>query len=51
MLGRKGALGRISKDMGKLSPEERASAGKLLNAAKQALETAFEAKKADSMKR
>jgi phenylalanyl-tRNA synthetase alpha chain len=41
-LGRKGALAQISKDMGKLAPEERARAGKLLNAAKQAIEEAFE---------
>jgi phenylalanyl-tRNA synthetase alpha chain len=41
-LGRKGTLAQISKEMGKLAPEERAAAGKLLNAAKQALEEAFE---------
>ena len=44
-LGRKGALAQISKEMGKLAPEERARAGKLLNAAKQALEGAFERRK------
>jgi phenylalanyl-tRNA synthetase alpha chain len=44
-LGRKGALAQISKEMGKLAPEERARAGKLLNAAKQALEEAFEGRK------
>ena len=44
-LGRKGALAQISKEMGKLAPEDRASAGKLLNAAKQALEEAFERRK------
>jgi len=44
-LGRKGTLAQISKEMGKLVPEERASAGKLLNAAKQALEEAFERRK------
>jgi phenylalanyl-tRNA synthetase alpha chain len=44
VLGRKGALAGFSKEMGKLSPEERAGAGKLLNAAKQSLESAFEAK-------
>jgi phenylalanyl-tRNA synthetase alpha chain len=32
----------VSKDLGKLSPEERARAGKLLNAAKQSLEAAIE---------
>ncbi len=46
VLGRKGSLTQISKDMGKLSPEERASTGKLLNGAKQELEGAFETKKA-----
>jgi len=45
-LGRKGALAQISKEMGKLAPEERARAGKLLNAAKQTLEEAFERQKA-----
>src|SRR5690348_8251651 len=46
-LGRKGALAQISKDMGKLTPEERARAGKLLNAAKQGLEEALERRKAE----
>src|SRR3954469_2174864 len=46
VLGRKGTLAQVSKDMGKLTPEERASLGKLLNAAKQSLEGAMEAKKA-----
>jgi len=45
VLGRKGILSHISKDMGKLAPEERARAGKLLNAAKQAIEGAFERRK------
>jgi phenylalanyl-tRNA synthetase alpha chain len=45
VLGRKGLLGQISKDMGKLAPEERARVGKLLNAAKQALEEAFDRRK------
>jgi phenylalanyl-tRNA synthetase alpha chain len=44
-LGRKGTLAQISKEMGRLAPEERARAGKLLNAAKQALEEAFERRK------
>ena len=44
-LGRKGALAQISTEMGKLTPEERARAGKLLNTAKQALEEAFERRK------
>lgn len=46
VLGRKGILAQISKEMGKLSPEGRASVGKLLNAAKQTLEAAFDTKKA-----
>jgi phenylalanyl-tRNA synthetase alpha chain len=45
VLGRKGALAQISKDMVGLAPEERAGAGKLLNAAKQKLEEAFERRK------
>jgi len=44
-LGRKGSLAQISKDFGKLTPEERAAAGKALNAAKQAVEGALEARK------
>ena len=44
-LGRKGTLAQISKDFGKLSPDERARVGKLLNSVKQDLETAYEAKK------
>lgn len=46
VLGRKGALANVSKDMGKLTPEQRAAVGKLLNAAKQSLEAALDAKKA-----
>ena len=45
VLGRKGTLGQFSKEFGKLAPEERAVAGKALNAAKEALESAFEARK------
>ena len=45
-LGRKGTLAQISKEFGKLAPEERSSAGKLLNSVKQSLETALESKKA-----
>src|SRR6202171_4495282 len=45
ILGRKGALSHISREMGKLAPEERARAGKLLNEAKQAVEEAFERRK------
>ncbi|MFN0101473.1 MAG: phenylalanine--tRNA ligase subunit alpha [Bryobacteraceae bacterium] len=46
VLGRKGALTAVSKDMGKLTQEQRAAVGKLLNAARHALEAAFDAKKA-----
>ena len=45
VLGRKGALANISKDMGKLSPEQKTSIGKLLNGAKQSLEFALDSKK------
>jgi len=45
VLGRKGALTIASKDMGKLTPDERAAFGKLLNGAKQTLEQAYEARK------
>src|SRR5436190_7255746 len=45
VLGRKGALAQISKEMGKLAPEDRARIGKLLNGAKQALESALDEKK------
>src|SRR5512133_3904466 len=44
VLGRKGSLAQISKEMGKIPPEGRAGAGKLLNAAKQAIEAALEAR-------
>ncbi|MCS6954085.1 MAG: phenylalanine--tRNA ligase subunit alpha [Bryobacterales bacterium] len=44
-LGRKGALGHISKELGKLPPEERARVGRLLNAVKQCLEESFEARR------
>ncbi len=45
VLGRKGSLAQISKEFGKLTPDERAGAGKALNAAKQSLESAFETRK------
>lgn len=45
-LGRKGALAAIGKDMGKLTPEQRAAVGKRLNALKQDLETRFDTRKA-----
>ena len=41
-LGRKGFLSNVSKEFGKLAPEERARAGKRLNEAKQAIEAALE---------
>src|ERR1700694_5466363 len=45
VLGRKeGALTQMMKEMGKLPPEERKSAGKLINAAKQKLEEALASK-------
>lgn len=44
VLGRKGTLAQISKEMGKVPPAERASIGKLLNDVKQALESALDAK-------
>ena len=45
VLGRKGSLAQVSKDMGKVPAGERAAVGRFLNAAKEALEAAFEAKK------
>ena len=45
-LGRKGTLAQISKQLGGLPAEERARVGKLLNAVKQALEEALQARKA-----
>ncbi len=44
ILGRKGALALVSKDMGKLAPADRARIGKLLNAAKQQIESAMESR-------
>jgi phenylalanyl-tRNA synthetase alpha chain len=44
VLGRKGALAQISKEMGKVAPEQRGTIGKLLNAVKQELEAALETK-------
>jgi phenylalanyl-tRNA synthetase alpha chain len=46
ILGRKGALAAFGKEMGKLTPDERAAVGKSLNAAKQALEADWEARRA-----
>jgi phenylalanyl-tRNA synthetase alpha chain len=45
VLGRKGSLALAGKDMGKLAPEDRARVGKLLNAVKQEIEAAFEARR------
>ena len=45
VLGRKGALAQVSKQFGKLAPEERAALGKLLNSVKQDLETEYDRKK------
>jgi phenylalanyl-tRNA synthetase alpha chain len=44
-LGRKGTLAQITKEFGKLPPEERARVGKLLNSVKQDLESEYEQKK------
>src|SRR5579871_5071387 len=46
-LGRKGALAQISKDMGKMPPDQRAAIGKLLNGVKQKLEQAIESRRAE----
>ncbi len=45
VLGRKGTLAQASKELGKLAPEERARAGRLLNAIKQELEAALESRR------
>jgi phenylalanyl-tRNA synthetase alpha chain len=45
VLGRNGAIAGVSKDFKKLTPEDRARIGKLLNEVKQQVESAFEAKK------
>ena len=44
VLGRKGTLAQISKEMGKVAPEQRGAVGKLLNSVKQEIEAALEAK-------
>ncbi|HWE52731.1 MAG TPA: phenylalanine--tRNA ligase subunit alpha [Bryobacteraceae bacterium] len=46
VLGRKGVLSQLGKDIGKLSAEERVARGKFINGAKQALESAWETRKA-----
>jgi phenylalanyl-tRNA synthetase alpha chain len=48
VLGRKGALAQISKEMGKLPPEQRGPIGKLLNSVKQELDAALETKSGNS---
>lgn len=45
VLGRKGVIADLSRDMAKLSPDERAVRGKFINTSKQALESAWEARK------
>ena len=45
-LGRKGTLAQISREFGKISPDERARLGKLLNSVKQDLESEYQEKKA-----
>jgi phenylalanyl-tRNA synthetase alpha chain len=47
LLGRKGTLAQISKQLGKLAPEDRARVGKLLNSAKETLESAFDLRKTE----
>ena len=45
VLGRKGALAQVSKEFGKLTSDERAQLGKILNSVKQDLEAAYGEKK------
>ena len=47
VLGRKGRLAQLGKQLGTIPPAERAEFGKSLNGAKQTLEPAFETKKAE----
>jgi phenylalanyl-tRNA synthetase alpha chain len=47
VLGRKGVLTQLSKDMGKLPGEERVARGKFINTSKQALEEAWERRKSE----
>ncbi|HEY3824542.1 MAG TPA: phenylalanine--tRNA ligase subunit alpha [Bryobacteraceae bacterium] len=47
VLGRKGVLTQLSKDMGKLPAEERAARGKFINTAKQTLEESWERRKTE----
>src|ERR1700761_3192035 len=45
VLGRKGILAQLGKDIGRLSPEERVERGKFINSAKQQLESAWESRR------
>src|SRR5579864_2847359 len=47
VLGRKGALAQISKEMDKVAPEQKGPVGKLLNAVKLEIEAALETKAAE----
>jgi phenylalanyl-tRNA synthetase alpha chain len=47
VLGRKGVLTQLSKDMGKLAADERVTRGKFINTSKQALEEAWERRKSE----
>ncbi len=47
VLGRKGQLTLLSKDMGKLSPSERGAIGKLLNSVKSGVEAALETRRTE----
>jgi phenylalanyl-tRNA synthetase alpha chain len=51
VLGRKGALAQISKQFGQLAPDERKRAGMLLNAAKESVEAARDARHAEFERR
>src|ERR1041385_2943753 len=46
VLGRKGALAQVSKEFGKMPPEQRAATGKLLNSVKEKVEKAIEDRRA-----
>src|SRR5438034_1548954 len=44
VLGRKGSLAQLSKEMAKVPKDQKAAAGKLLNSVKQEIETALDTK-------
>src|SRR5580704_16899406 len=46
VLGRKGVLAQLSKELGKLPPEKRADWGRIINAGKKLLEETYEDRKA-----